>query len=71
MDEAINQYYPANIGDYLMSKYQLVMKYKDGSTAAADRLENEDVGRLLRYLGEEIASQEKKEAYAKQGTGAS
>ena len=48
-----------------MSKYQLVMKYKDGSTAAADRLENEDVGRLLRYLGEEIANQEKKEAYAK------
>ena len=65
LDELINQYYPANIGDYLMSKYQLVMKYKDGSTAAADRLENEDVGRLLRYLGEEIANQEKKEAYAK------
>lgn len=73
LDELINQYYPENIGDYLLSKYQLVMKYKDGSKAAADRLENEDVSRLLRYLGEEIASQEKmeskKEAYARQGTG--
>jgi hypothetical protein len=47
----------------------LVMKYKDGSKAAADRLENEDVSRLLRYLGEEIANQEKKEAFGKQGTG--
>lgn len=44
------------------------MKYKDGSKAAADRLEYEDVSRLLRYLEEEITNQEKKEAYAKQGT---
>ena len=65
MDEIINQYYPENIGDYLLSKYQLVMKYKDGSKAAADRLEHEDVGRLLRYLEEEIQNQEKKEAYNK------
>lgn len=68
MDELINQYYPENIGDYLMSKYQLVMKYKAGSTGAADRLENEDVSRLLRYLEEEIVNQEKKESYGKQGT---
>lgn len=44
------------------------MKYKDGSKAAADRLEYEDVSRLLRCLGEEITNQENKEAYAKQGT---
>ena len=30
------------------------MKYKDGSKSAADRLEHEDTGRLLRYLEEEI-----------------
>ena len=56
MDELINQYYPENIRAYLMSKYQLVMKYKDGSKSAADRLEFEDVNRLLRYLEEEITS---------------
>lgn len=55
VNEVINEYYPENIQDYLMSKHNLLKSVKEGSRTAAERLEHDDVGRLKAYVEKEIA----------------
>ena len=35
----INEYYPDNVSDYLLSKYKLLMKVKTGNKQAQERLD--------------------------------
>lgn len=69
VNEVINEYYPENIQDYLMSKHNLLKSVKEGSRTAAERLEHDDVGRLKAYVEKEIARQEKREAERKRAGG--
>ena len=71
VNEVINEYYPENIQDYLLSKYKLLEAVKANSSTATRRLEQDDAKRLLAYVEKEIAIQEKREAYVKQVTGRS
>lgn len=50
VQEAINEFYPSNINDYLVSKYKLLKKVKMGSAQAQERLRNEDVYKLRSYI---------------------
>lgn len=61
VQELINVYYPDNIGDYLLSKYSLLMKVKHGNKAAQSRLDSEDVNRLKFYIEKMITLQQKRE----------
>lgn len=61
VQELINVFYPDNIGDYLLSKYSLLMKVKTGNKAAQSRLDSEDVNRLKFYIDKMIAVQQKRE----------
>lgn len=56
VNEVINEYYPENIQDYLMSKHNLLQKVAEGSKTATERLENDDARRLLGYIEKEIGN---------------